>query len=89
LWKPVQFSAVADLFANVQTMRLNHCLCMSAITVSLAIHIMRALLMPRSLIAMLTGGPIVADTSGAEAGAAPVAEAALCPTSIPSLGNSQ
>jgi thiosulfate reductase cytochrome b subunit len=61
LWKPVQFSALADLFGNFQTIRLVHFLCMSAIVGFLLVHVSLALLVPRSLLAMLTGGPVGGD----------------------------
>jgi thiosulfate reductase cytochrome b subunit len=59
LWKPVQFSEVADLFGNFQTIRLIHFLCMSAIVAFIAVHVTLALLVPRSLVAMITGGPVL------------------------------
>jgi thiosulfate reductase cytochrome b subunit len=61
LWKPVQFSEVAGLFGNFQTIRLIHFLCMSAIVAFVAVHVTLALLVPRSLLAMITGGPILKD----------------------------
>ncbi|HKM87247.1 MAG TPA: cytochrome b/b6 domain-containing protein [Xanthobacteraceae bacterium] len=60
LWKPVQFSELAALFGNFQTIRLVHFLCMSAIVLFLLVHVALALLVPKSLVAMLTGGPVVA-----------------------------
>jgi thiosulfate reductase cytochrome b subunit len=62
LWKPVQFSEVADLFGSFQTIRLIHFLCMSAIVAFVAVHVILALLVPRSLVAMITGGPVSADS---------------------------
>ncbi len=59
LWKPVQFSELAALFGTFQTIRLVHFLCMSAIVAFLLVHISLALLVPQSLVAMLTGGPVV------------------------------
>ncbi len=61
LWKPVQFSELADLFGSFQTIRLIHFLCMSAIVAFIVVHVTLALLVPQSLVAMLTGGPVVAD----------------------------
>ena len=61
VWKPVQFSELAALFGSFQTIRLVHFLCMSAIVAFLLVHISLALLVPRSLVAMLTGGPVVQD----------------------------
>jgi thiosulfate reductase cytochrome b subunit len=62
LWKPVQFSELAGLFGNFQIIRLIHFLCMSAIVGFVVVHVMLALLVPQSLLAMLTGGPTVGDT---------------------------
>src|SRR6201998_4298220 len=56
LWKPVQFSELASLFGSFQTIRLVHFLCMTAIVVFLLVHVSLALLVPQSLIAMITGG---------------------------------
>jgi thiosulfate reductase cytochrome b subunit len=58
LWKPVQFSELAALFGSFQTIRLVHFLCMSAIVGFLLVHVSLALLVPQSLLAMLTGGPV-------------------------------
>lgn len=63
IWKPVQFSELAALFGDFQTARLVHFLCMSAIVLFLLVHIALALLVPKTLIAMLTGGPIVDDAA--------------------------
>jgi thiosulfate reductase cytochrome b subunit len=71
LWKPVQFSPLADLFGNFQTIRLVHFLCMSAIVAFIVVHVSLALLVPRSLLAMLTGGPAVDDGQPAGGPAAP------------------
>ena len=61
LWKPVQFSELATLFYDFQTTRLVHFLCMTAIVLFLVVHITLTLIVPRSLVAMLTGGPIIKD----------------------------
>ncbi len=61
LWKPVQFSELASLFGDFQTIRLVHFLCMSAIVAFLLVHVTLGLLVPKSLLAMLTGGPVVKD----------------------------
>lgn len=67
LWKPVQFSALVDLFGTFQTIRLVHFLCMTAIAGFVAIHVTLALLVPQSLVAMLDGGPVV-DRLGSSTG---------------------
>jgi thiosulfate reductase cytochrome b subunit len=69
LWKPVQFSELASLFGSFQTIRVVHFLCMSAIVGFLLVHVALALLVPRSLVAMLTGGPLVSDDTIAGAAA--------------------
>jgi thiosulfate reductase cytochrome b subunit len=71
LWKPVQFSELAALFGSFQTIRLVHFLCMSAIVLFLLVHIALALLVPQSLVAMLTGGPVVRDEPMSVADATP------------------
>jgi thiosulfate reductase cytochrome b subunit len=69
LWKPVQFSELAALFGTFQTIRLVHFLCMSAIVAFILVHVTLAMLVPRSLMAMLTGGPVVEADTGAQAAA--------------------
>src|SRR5258706_4937232 len=61
IWKPVQLSELAVLFYDFQTARLVHFLCMSAFLLFLCVHVALALLVPQSLIAMITGGPKVDD----------------------------
>jgi len=72
LWKPVQFSELASLFGTFQTIRLVHFLCMAAIVLFLLVHVALALLVPQSLVAMLTGGPVVPGTATAMADGADV-----------------
>ncbi len=74
LWKPVQFSELAALFGSFQTIRIVHFLCMAAIVGFLLVHISLALLVPRSLIAMINGGPAVDRGVARAAVAAPEAE---------------
>jgi thiosulfate reductase cytochrome b subunit len=66
LWKPVQFSELAALFGSFQTIRVVHFLCMSAIVGFLLVHISLALLVPKSLFAMINGGPSISDDAAAE-----------------------
>lgn len=61
LWKPVQFSELASLFGSFQNIRLVHFFCMAAIVVFIVVHVTLALLVPQSLVAMLTGGPAIDD----------------------------
>jgi thiosulfate reductase cytochrome b subunit len=76
LWKPVQFSELAGLFGNFQTIRFVHFLCMSAIVGFVFVHITLALLVPQSLFAMLTGGPTLGDKLAAKPEPLLVAESA-------------
>jgi thiosulfate reductase cytochrome b subunit len=57
LWKPVQFSWAAALFGGFDGARLAHFLGMMGICLFLGIHVVLALLVPRTLLAMVTGGP--------------------------------
>ena len=57
IWKPVQFSTLTALLGGFQSARLIHFLGMAVIVGFLAIHVALALLVPRTLLAMLTGGP--------------------------------
>jgi thiosulfate reductase cytochrome b subunit len=63
LWKPVQFSELAALFGSFQAIRVVHFICMTAIAAFIAVHVALALLVPQSLAAMLTGGPVVKDAA--------------------------
>ncbi len=69
LWKPVQFSELAALFGSFQIIRIVHFLCMAAIVIFLVVHIALALLVPQTILAMLTGGPVVAADDDLAAGA--------------------
>jgi thiosulfate reductase cytochrome b subunit len=61
IWKPVQFSELLALFYDFQTARLVHFLCMSAFVLFLCVHVALALLVPQSLVAMVTGGPLLKE----------------------------
>lgn len=67
IWKPVQFSNLAILFYSFQGARYVHFFGMVAIVLFLIIHLTLALLVPRSLIAMFTGGPRVKQSAPAAA----------------------
>ena len=69
IWKPVQFSSLVSLFYDFQGARLAHFLGMTAICLFMVVHVTLALVVPRTILAMLTGGPQVnavpASTSSA------------------------
>jgi thiosulfate reductase cytochrome b subunit len=69
IWKPVQFSELATLFYDFQGARLVHFLGMVAIVGFLILHVALALIVPKTLVAMITGGPDV--PRDAPAGAEP------------------
>lgn len=72
LWKPIQFSEVLALFGGFQAVRLIHFVGMAAIVGFLVIHVALALLVPKTIGAMVTGGPLVDDDApGALAQPAP------------------
>jgi thiosulfate reductase cytochrome b subunit len=74
LWKPVQFSELAALFGNFQIIRIVHFLCMAAIVGFILVHVTLALLVPQSLVAMITGGPVLHAEPAFAAAPAPAAE---------------
>ena len=55
MWKPVQFQTLAGLFGGYDTARLIHFFCMVAIVVFFIVHVTLAILVPRSLRAMVIG----------------------------------
>jgi thiosulfate reductase cytochrome b subunit len=57
IWKPVQFSELGILFHDFQTARLVHFLGMAAVVGFLVLHVTLALIVPKTLVNMLTGGP--------------------------------
>jgi thiosulfate reductase cytochrome b subunit len=61
IWKPVQFQELVALFGGFQGARLAHFLGMTAIVSFLIVHVTLALLVPKTLVAMVTGGPRLAD----------------------------
>jgi thiosulfate reductase cytochrome b subunit len=59
LWKPVGVSWLVTLFGGFQGVRLAHFLGMAGIVGFLVMHVALSLLVPRTLVAMVTGGPTV------------------------------
>ena len=59
IWKPVQFSSLVSIFYDFQGARFVHFLGMVAICLFMVVHLTLALLVPRTILAMLTGGPRV------------------------------
>ena len=59
VWKPVQLSELAALFGSFQGARLIHFIGMVLIVGFLVVHVALALLVPKTIGAMITGGPEV------------------------------
>ena len=55
IWKPVQFQELTTLFGGYDFARYVHFMAMAAIVGFLVVHVALALLVPRSLRAMITG----------------------------------
>ena len=55
IWKPVQFQELTTLFGGYDTARYVHFFAMAAIVGFLVVHIALALIVPKSLRAMITG----------------------------------
>ncbi len=60
IWKPVQFSSSVALLGGFQAVRIEHFIGMSVIVGFLIVHVALSLLVPRTLWAMLSGGPHLA-----------------------------
>jgi thiosulfate reductase cytochrome b subunit len=55
IWKPVQFQWLTAVFGGYDTARYVHFVCMSLIVAFLIVHVALALLVPKSLRAMIIG----------------------------------
>jgi thiosulfate reductase cytochrome b subunit len=55
IWKPVQLWWLTDLFYGFQGARWVHFVCMSGFVLFLIVHVALALLVPRTIITMVTG----------------------------------
>ena len=64
IWKPVQFSELVSLLGGFQSARIIHFLGMAVIVGFVAVHVALAVLVPRTLWAMLTGGPTLKPAAG-------------------------
>ena len=62
IWKPMQLAWLTALFGGFQGARLVHFLGMAVIVGFLAVHVALALLVPKTLWAMLAGGPRVTES---------------------------
>jgi thiosulfate reductase cytochrome b subunit len=68
IWKPIQFSGLVSLLGGFQTARVLHFAGMALIVGFLIVHVALALLVPRTLWAMVAGGPRLAVRGRAQEG---------------------
>jgi thiosulfate reductase cytochrome b subunit len=64
IWKPVQFSAEVSVLGGFQAVRLEHFIGMAVIVGFLIVHVALSLLVPRTLWAMIAGGPRLPPREG-------------------------
>ena len=57
IWKPIQFSGLVGLLGGFQTARVIHFGGMAVIVGFLFVHVALTILVPRTLVAMVNGGP--------------------------------
>jgi thiosulfate reductase cytochrome b subunit len=57
IWKPIQFSSAVDVLGGFQAVRIEHFVGMTVIVGFLIVHVALSFLVPRTLWAMLSGGP--------------------------------
>ena len=55
IWKPVQLQYLTELFGGYEAARYVHFFCMAAIVAFMVVHVVLALLVPKSLRAMIIG----------------------------------
>ena len=66
IWKPIQFSGLVSMLGGFQTARVLHFAGMAVIVGFLIVHVALALLVPRTLWAMVAGGPRLAVSGRAQ-----------------------
>ncbi len=77
IWKPIQFSLLVALVGGFQAARVLHFAGMVIIVGFLAVHVALSLLVPRTLWAMIAGGPRIAEARPASPRDAPGAGRSL------------
>ena len=66
IWKPIQFAGLVSLLGGFQFARIIHFTGMAILVGFLVVHVALALLVPQTLLAMLSGGPRLAGTQRTE-----------------------
>jgi len=64
IWKPVQLQYLTALFGGYDVARYVHFICMAAICAFLVVHVALALLVPKSLRAMIIGRKYCQENHG-------------------------
>jgi thiosulfate reductase cytochrome b subunit len=68
IWKPIQFSSAVALLGGFQAVRVEHFIGMAVIVGFLIVHVALSLLVPRTLWAMLCGGPRLKEVHSLRSG---------------------
>lgn len=63
IWKPVQFEPLAELLGGYEFARRVHFVCMGLIVLFVIVHVMMVVLVPKTLVAMITGRAKAAPAS--------------------------
>ena len=66
IWKPVQFSTAVFALGGFQAVRIEHFIGMWVIVAFLIVHVALSLIVPRTLWAMICGGPRLPRSKGAQ-----------------------
>jgi len=72
MWKPVQFSELLAPFGTFQNARLAHFIGMALLCGFICVHVLLAILVPKTIVAMVTGGPPEADADADASVAHPI-----------------
>lgn len=75
IWKPVQFVELLAPFGTFQNARIVHFIGMALLCGFIIVHVTLALLVPKTLVAMVTGGPEIEPEPKAETSATPTLSA--------------
>ena len=65
IWKPVQLQLITELLGGYEASRRVHFICMALIVAFVALHVVMVALVPKTLIAIITGRARVAQTEAA------------------------
>jgi thiosulfate reductase cytochrome b subunit len=71
IWKPIQFSGLISLLGGFQSARVLHFIGMVVIVGFVVVHVALALLVPKTLWAMLQGGPRLKPSTRVQGGVKP------------------